>query len=383
MIVSSHQLFFIKLFSQNLEDQTMIINKQKLFNYTALITLSAMTFACGGTEGKSETEQESEQMKDRIELVQDDAAKKVDVIIDGKFFTSYIYPDSLEKPVLYPINTANGNAITRGWPVTPRPGERVDHPHHLGLWFNYGDVNGLDFWNNSSAIKDKTKYGHIVHKSIKSVKSGNEEGVLEVSLDWMNSAGEVLLTENTTFIFRGKDDQRTIDRIATLTAPNGEVKLTDNKEGMLGLRTARQLEHPSNKPEIFTDASGVATDVPTMNNEGITGMYLSSEGVEGDDVWGTRGDWVSLSGKIKDENISVAILDFPSNPGYPTYWHARGYGLFAANPLGQKALSDGKDELNFKLEKGESATFKYRIIIYSNESILDGQVNRDYIQWAK
>ncbi|TXD80052.1 hypothetical protein ESW18_00795 [Algoriphagus ratkowskyi] len=354
-----------------------------LFNYTALIALSAVAFACGSKETKAETEHSAEQKKDRIELVRDDVAKKVDVIIDGKFFTSYIYPDSLEKPVLYPINTANENAITRGWPLTPRAGERVDHPHHLGLWFNYGDVNGLDFWNNSSDIKDKTNYGHIVHKSIVSAKSGNEEGVLKVSLDWVNSKGEVLLTENTTFIFRGNDDQRSIDRIATLTAPNGEVKLTDNKEGMLGLRTARQLEHPSNKPEIFTDASGQATDVPTMNNEGITGLYLSSEGIKGDDVWGTRGAWVSLSGKIDNEDISVAILDYPSNPGYPTYWHARGYGLFSANPLGQKALSDGKDELNFKLDKGQSATFKYRIIIYSNETILDGQVNRDYIEWAK
>ncbi len=361
----------------------MITNKKKYFNYCTAIALSAISLACTASDKNTETEQEAEKMKERIELIHDDAAKKVDVIIDGEFFTSYIYPDSLEKPVLYPINTANGHAITRGWPVTPRPGERVDHPHHLGLWFNYGDVNGLDFWNNSSAITDKTKYGHIVHKSINSVKSGNEEGVLEVSMDWVNNKGEVLLTENTTFIFSGKDDLRTIDRIATLTAPNAQVKMTDNKEGMLGLRTARQLEHPSDKPEIFTDASGKATDVPTMNNEGITGMYLSSAGIEGHDVWGTRGEWVSLTGKIEDENISVAILDYPSNPGYPTYWHARGYGLFAANPLGQKSLSDGKDELNFKLEKGESATFKYRIVIYSNGMIKDGQVSRDYAQWAK
>lgn len=361
----------------------MINYKQKIFGITASIALLAATFGCEAKVNNSETEQAPEEMKDRIELVRDDAAKKVDVFIDGEFFTSYIYPDSLEKPVLYPINTANGNAITRGWPITPRPGERVDHPHHLGLWFNYGDVNGLDFWNNSSSIKDKTNYGHIIHKSIISVKSGNEEGVLEVSLDWLSSTGDVLLVETTKFIFSGKDDQRTIDRIATLTAPNREVKLTDNKEGMLGLRTARQLEHPSNKPEIFTDASGKATDVPTMNNEGITGMYLSSAGIKGDDVWGTRGDWVSLTGKINNEDISVAILDYPTNPGFPTYWHARGYGLFAANPLGQKALSDGKDELNFKLAEGESTTFKYRIIIYSNDSVSEDQVKKDYNEWTK
>ncbi|MEP0711663.1 PmoA family protein [Algoriphagus sp.] len=358
-------------------------HKQKLFSLTALMTLVSITFGSYGSVENHGTVAAYEEMKNRIELVRDDAAQKVDVIIDGEFFTSYIYADSLEKPVLYPINTANGTAITRGWPVAPRPGERVDHPHHLGLWFNYGDVNGLDFWNNSSAIKDKTNYGRIIHKSINSIKSGNKEGTLEVSSDWVNSKGEVLLTEKTTFIFRGKDDQRSIDRIATLTASTGEVKMTDNKEGMLGLRTARQLEHPSNKPEIFTDASGKATGVPTMNNEGITGLYLSSKGVKGDDVWGTRGDWVSLTGKINEENISVAILDYPSNPGFPTYWHARGYGLFAANPLGQKALSSGKEELNFKLAKGESTTFKYRIIIYSNESVSEDQVNKDYKEWVK
>ncbi len=106
---------------------------------------------------------------------------------------------------------------------------------------------------------------------------------------------------------------------------------------MLGIRVARELEHPSDKPEIFTDASGIATAVPTLNNDGVTGMYRSSEGIEGDDVWGTRGKWVNLTGEINGEKVSLAILDHPKNPGYPTYWHARGYGLFAANTLGQKA----------------------------------------------
>lgn len=40
---------------------------------------------------------------------------------------------------------ASGKVITRGYPMNPRPFERMDHPHHVGLWFNFGDVNGLDF----------------------------------------------------------------------------------------------------------------------------------------------------------------------------------------------------------------------------------------------
>jgi hypothetical protein len=111
-------------------------------------------------------------------------------------------------------------------------------------------------------------------------------------------------------------------------------------------------------------------------------MYRSSEGIEGDDVWGTRGKWMNLSGIIDGENISVAILDHPDNIGYPTYWHARGYGLYAANPLGQKAMSDGKEELNFELPAGESVTFKHRVIVYSGNDVSDGQVNSDFDEFT-
>jgi hypothetical protein len=194
--------------------------------------------------------------------------------------------------------------------------------------------------------------------------------------------GEALLRENTTFIFRGTDSTRMVDRITKLTALDKDISMKDNKEGVLGIRVARELEHPSDKPEIFTDASGKATDVPSMNNEGVTGMYRSSEGIEGDDVWGTRGKWMNLSGEINGENISVAILDHPDNIGYPTYWHARGYGLYAANPLGQKAMSDGKEELNFELPAGESVTFKHRVIIYTGKEVSDGQVNKHFDEFA-
>jgi hypothetical protein len=102
-----------------------------------------------------------------------------------------------------------------------------------------------------------------------------------------------------------------------------------------------------------------------LNNDGVTGSYLSSEGKKGDDVWGTRGRWVSLSGTVEGEPVAVLMLDHPKNPGFPTYWHARGYGLFAANPLGQKVFSNGKEELKYSLPAGGSATFRHRILIVS------------------
>ncbi|HQG56151.1 MAG TPA: PmoA family protein, partial [Bacteroidales bacterium] len=104
----------------------------------------------------------------KVKLVHDEQKRKVDVFIGDKLFTSYCYPANLEKPFLFPVYAPNGAVVTRGFPLEPRKGERVDHPHHIGLWFNHGNVNGLDFWNNSSAIpvNRKDQYGHIVVKKI-------------------------------------------------------------------------------------------------------------------------------------------------------------------------------------------------------------------------
>jgi hypothetical protein len=177
--------------------------------------------------------------------------------------------------------------------------------------------------------------------------------------------GTVALDETTSFVFRKTPGGRIVERTTTLTARDKPVRFPDNKEGVLGLRVARALEQPSKEPATFTDAAGVATTVAKLDNTGVTGLYHTSEGKEGDAVWGTRGRWCALSGRIGDEDVTIAIFDDPKNPGAPTYWHARGYGLFAANPLGQKALSDGKDTLDFALAPKASATFRHTIAILS------------------
>lgn len=313
-----------------------------------------------------------------VKLVRDDANKKVEVLVDNKPFTAYFYPGEsvLKKAVLYPVLSPKGTTITRGWPLDPRAGERIDHPHHVGIWLNYEAVNGHDFWNNSNTPPSaKGTYGTIVHTGIKSVKSGKKQGELIVTADWLDKEGKLMLTEETKYIFKGSDNQRIIDRVTTLTAADKEVLFKDVKDGLFAIRVARELEHPSNKPEVFTDASGVATNVPKLDNTGITGSYRNTEGVEGEDVWSKRSKWVNLRGKIGNEIINIAIIDHPKNVGYPSYWHARGYGLFAVNPLGQKVFSNGKEELNLKLAPKQSTTFRYRVVVAS-ESLSDEIMNQ-------
>ncbi|MEO8562665.1 MAG: PmoA family protein [bacterium] len=321
---------------------------------------------------------------DYVQVVKHEADRRVDILVGGKPFTSYIWPTTLKKPVLYPLRTASGVVITRGYPLEPRPGERTDHPHHAGLWFNYGDVNGLDFWNNSDAIKPEQspKYGTIVHRSIRSAKSGAGEGTLEVTEEWVNHDNKPLLREDTRFVFHSKGSTRTIDRITTLTALD-TVTFGDNKEGVIGLRLARQLEHPSLVPESYSDASGQVTNVKKMDTVGVHGHYLSSEGKEGDDVWGTRGRWTLLTGDVNGAPVSVAILDNPKNRGFPTYWHARGYGLFAANPLGQKAMTNGKGEATtFKLDPKASITFRHEVVIMDGKATA-ADIEKDYLAFTR
>ncbi len=308
-----------------------------------------------------------------IEVEPVSGERKVNITAEGKPFTAFIYSDTLEKPFLYPIYAPDGQLITRGFPFAPRKDEPTDHPHHTGLWLNYESVNGLDFWNNSYAIPadKKDKYGWIKTSKILKTKSG-KKGELKVQGTWENQKNQVLLNEVTTYFFKADEDKRIIDRVTTLTAVQN-VNMPDIKDGMLGLRVAHELEQPSKEKKEFKDDKGNITVVEGSADSAPSGNYMTSEGKEGDAAWGTRAQWCMLYGKQGDDTTSIVIIDNPRNVGYPTYWHARGYGLFAANPLGQKVFSNGKETLNLALKPGQSITFRYRVVIASGKQRLSNE----------
>jgi hypothetical protein len=319
-----------------------------------------------------------------VTVARNDDARRVDIRVGGKPFTSYIYPSTIKKPVLFPLRTANGTIVTRGFPLEPRPGERADHPHQVGAWFTYGDVNGVDFWGYSEATpaeEIRTK-GTIVHKAITRTLGAADRGELAVTAAWVMPDGSTILDEETLFVFRGSADSRSIDRVTRWTARDKRITFNDTKEGAFGIRVARSLEQPSTEPEVFTDGSGHTTTVPTLDNNGVTGVYRSSEGKTGDGVWGTRARWVMLSGTVEREPVTLAILDHPANPGHPTYWHARGYGLFAANPLGQGGFTGGKERMNLTLEAGKTVMFRHRILVLSGTASPD-RIESDYRTFAR
>jgi len=312
-----------------------------------------------------------------IKITENKEKKQLDVTVDGQPFTSYAFWDDQKKPIIYPLRTSKGTVVTRSFPLEKVAGERTDHPHHISMWFNYGNINGVDFWNNSGGPGSE-KMGVIKHSAVNATKNGKGQASLDVTMDWIMPDGSKVMRQDETITFRAAKDIRIIDRVITLTAQDKKVVFGDSKEGALGIRVARQLEEPANQTQTFG-----RTEVPVMDNTGVAGVYLSSEGKVGEkEAWGTRAKWMTLSGNVKGEDVAIAIFDHPKNPTYPTYWHARGYGLFAANPFGAKEFTKGATTLNYTIEPGQKVTFRFRVLINSGK-LTKEQTESLYQQFLK
>lgn len=218
-----------------------------------------------------------------VTFMENEADKSIEVLVDGQPFTSLRWSDNLTKPVLFPIRTSQGTEITRGFPIDPKVGERADHPHQIGNWLTYGNVEGSDFWGNGSkGLGSRNANGGTIQlESVLEKTEGQGEASFSTKASWIDSTGKTLLSEETTYHFRADDSVRMIDRIVTLTAESQDVSLPDTKEGMFGIRVARELELPSQGEVTLYSASGEPERVREMNNEAISGDYLSSTEKQG------------------------------------------------------------------------------------------------------
>jgi gluconolactonase len=266
----------------------------------------------------------------------------IDVLAGGQLLTTYRYDDPLTKPVLYPVRTLSGVPINRAYPLEKIEGETRDHPHHIGLFFTYDEVNKIGFWNTTN------RPPQIKHIETKEMKGGSGSGRLATVLQWLDLKDQPVLEEQRSMTFTARENEYWIDFNIRLAALDKTVEFEDTKEGMFALRVAEWLKE---------EAPG-------------TGHYTNSEGAQSEKgVWGKRARWVTLQGEHDGKTIGVAIFHHPASVNYPTFWHARGYGLFAANPLGQEAFQKGLKEKDPKpfhltLKPGESALFGFRVLVY-------------------
>jgi len=287
-------------------------------------------------------------------------AEQISVDIDGKPFTVfYIGGKDLNRPYLHPIRASSGKIVNRSFPAGQLPGETTDHPHHAGLFYGHGDVNGFNYWaiqnvpTKPYTAKPDLTMGRIVLSKVVSVKSGKDSGTVDVVLNWLKPDGKPLLTETRKMTFHSGPELRIIDFDFDLAALE-KVVFKDTKEGTFAMRMATVLEEPPVKPT--EKASGPPR----------TGKLVNAQGGEREaNVWGKRSEWVDYSGEIDGEKVGVVMMDHPGNPRHPTYWHSRGYGLHSINPFGvSDFLNDKTQNGSLTVEPGQHVRFRYRVVVH-------------------
>ena len=270
------------------------------------------------------------------------------VKIDGELFTEYVV-ESGGKPILWPVIGTTGKPMTRSYPMAPGTGEREDHPHHRSIWFAHGDVNELSFWHIET-----TK-----HREFVKIESG-PVAVIVTRNDWLSPEGEKQCEDERRLTFGTDGDTRWIDFDITLKALDKPVKFGDTKEGTMAMRVAATMK---------VDAK-------------LGGQIVNSEGQTDKDAWGKQAAWVDYHGPVDGQTVGVAMMNHPTSYGFPTYWHVRTYGLFAANPFGVHDFlqSDDRDG-SLTLDAGSSIDLRYRILFHNGDE-KEGKVARRFKSYS-
>lgn len=287
----------------------------------------------------------------------------VAVTINGKPFSDFYIGKSYPKPFLAPLRSASGLVVTRKYPIETVEGESRDHPHHRGLWIGYGTVGDANFWENEPESKasgdNPSLKGLVTLKSLGELKPGKKSGSISAVFNWEVPGHGVMLEEDRTMTFYAGDTMRVLDVDFTLTAKI-DVKFGDTKEGFFAIRLA----------DSMTGKNG--------------GLMTNSEGGQTEkNVWGKRADWVDYDGSVDGQKVGVAIFDSPRSYNHPTRWHARDYGLFAANPFGVTEFdSKSSDKGGKALAAGESLQFHYRVVIHPGD-VPKKEIAKLYAAYAK
>jgi hypothetical protein len=325
-----------------------MIGTHARFHFAALAL-----FVCGAlTGGVGAADAQAADAGMAIER-QDDQLR---VLYDGKLVTQYIFK-GWRRPVMHPLVGPGGARMTRDFPIKKdTQGESSDHAHHQSLWFGHGDVNGTRFW--------KTQ-GKQVHQQLVSAKTNGHKATIKTRNHWLTPEGDHILTDERTITIRVQNENvRTLDYAVTLIADQGSVTFGDTKEGLMGIRT---------HPHLRLDGK-----------HGSDGQAVNSQGTPGPKkIWGERAKWVNYWGTLDGDTMGIAIFDHPDNLRHPTWWHARDYGLVAANPFGISYF-EGKPRStgDYTLQAGDQRRLHYRFVFYHGRR--DSQaIEKAYQRWLQ
>ena len=293
------------------------------------------------------------------EITAERSPNGVVIKVDGQLFTEYLVKSG-SKPILWPIIGPTGKLMTRDYPMRDRPGEKKDHIHQRSLWFSHGNVNGVNFWAEPQSAPNLKNLGDIQHVKFLKVESGNPAVVVTQNI-WIGPRDKKICEDQRTLRFGANSDARWIDFDITVKAGETPVTFVDDKEGVFGLRMAES---------ITVDAK-----------QG--GRIINNRGQVDGAAWGQTASWVDYHGPVDGQTVGLAVMNHPSSFRYPTYWHVRTYGLFAANPFGILEFTHGKSPAgSYTIPAGETMTLRYRVLLHRGDE-KEGKVAEAFETYSK
>lgn len=259
----------------------------------------------------------------------------------GATVGGYFWDRALWKPYFGPICDDTGHPFTR---IDFRAAE---HPHHRSVFIAVGDVNGVDAWN------EQADCGIIRNERIDDVMTGAAFASFTAYNLWTDHAEKPLMHEKTTYrMYNQSDACRMLDITVTFSADFGEVVFGPTKEaGPLGIRM---------RDELRADHG--------------TGLIANSRGEKTEaECWGHEAEWCDYSGEMPFGTMGITAFDHPDNERYPTTWHVRDYGLFAANNLYFKG---GRT-----IAAGSSLTYRFRLLFH-RARLTPEEISEKYAQYS-
>lgn len=213
--------------------------------------------------------------------------------------TRYRFNPDLRRPFFYPVNGPSGRSLTRmGHPHDP-----ISHSHHNSIWISHASVDGVSFWDDRGG-------GRIIHQRVEKFTDGDEAASALAVNSWI-ATNQVLLTERRLITVRPLAHNEWLLIIDLQLEPKAD-SLTFGKTpfGLVGVRMAKTIGVRDGGGEI-------------RNSEG---------GINETNVLWKRARWVDYSGPIKRGVIEgITLMDHPSNPNHPTYFHVRDDGWMGAS----------------------------------------------------
>jgi hypothetical protein len=263
---------------------------------------------------------------------------KINVTINGKYFTSYIFSEDEKYPFFYPVNgPVSGGSVTSM--------RNAEYPHHSSLFFGCDLVNGGNYW------QEGLERGRIISVNAQILKEGGDTVIITDECIWSRPGALSPVKDTRRF---------------TITSPSASLTQIDAE---ITMEMLMDVEIRKTNHSLFSVR--MAADLSVKNG----GTLINAEGVKSEkDTFGKSSPWMDSYGKRGDAVEGIAILQHPSNPWYPSPWFTRDYGFMSPTPM---YWPQNGQTTNMK--KGTTLVLKYRVLVHAGttaDADIAGQFER-------